>query len=191
MSDRSSASLRPLRPVLWIVSGALAAVTLLLLGVSLLLPNRWHVEQTLDVNAPPSVIFPLLNDLRQWSQWENTQPDDPSVRYEVEGPNAGPGQVRRYRGQHSGTGLTRIVRSDPERGVWLQSAVGSDAPNAQSAITLHHAHGVTRVRWEDQGELPKITGPFLRDGIQRRLERHIERALKQLKTLAEQPVARR
>ncbi len=188
MSDRSPASPQALRPVLWIVSGALGAVTLLLLGVSLLLPNRWHVEQALDVSAPPSAIFPLLNDLRQWSRWESTQPDDRSVRYEFEGP-VGAGQLRRYHGQHSGAGMTRIVRSEPERGVWLQSAVDSDAPNAQSAITLQHAHGVTRVTWEDQGELPRLTGPFLRDGVERRLERHIQRALKQLKTLAEQPVA--
>lgn len=189
MPDLPSAPRRPLRPVFWIVAGAVGVVALLLVGVSLLLPNRWHVEQTVDINAPPSAVFPLLNDLRQWSRWENVQTDDPTVRYEFEGPAAGPGQVRRFRGRYAGEGFTRIVRSDPTQGVWLQSGVRSEEPNAESAITFHTAHGVTQVRWEDRGELPKITGPFLRDGVERRLERHMQRALAQLKALAEQSVA--
>jgi hypothetical protein len=63
-------------------------------GVGLWMPTEWHVERSVVVAAPASVVFPLINDLQRWPEWTSWNDAlDPSLQRSFEdGPTAGAGR---------------------------------------------------------------------------------------------------
>lgn len=168
----------------WVVASlGLGVLCIVLAG--LILSNQWRVQAEVLIAAPPARIHPLVTDLHRWSEWEAKKVDDPSVRYDFEGPAAGPGAVRRFVGQRERTGYTRLTRSEPDAGVWFESGLGDGSPTASANIRYEVDHEVTRVIWTDTGTLPSITGPFLRDSVEKRLKFHLQESLKGLKQRVE------
>ncbi|MDR7307298.1 hypothetical protein [Rhodoferax saidenbachensis] len=48
------------------------AIAVLVLGVLVYAstkPDRFHVERSVRISAPPDAIFPLINDLHRWDAW--------------------------------------------------------------------------------------------------------------------------
>lgn len=173
-----------MRQVFQIVGAAIAAVFALLLVSGLILPRHWKVESQIRIHAPPAQIHPHVEDLRAWEHW-TTQHPDPTLRTSYSGPARGVGAERRYEGQRAGRGGTRITRSEERAGIWFESWVNSDVPNARGSITYEENLGSTLVTWSDEGALPFILGGFLRDSVQQGLRSHFERSLARLKDLAE------
>ena len=63
----------------WVKRGliGLAAVVAAVVIVGLLLPRSVHVERSTVIEAPPSVVFALVNDYRafnRWSPWARIDP---------------------------------------------------------------------------------------------------------------------
>lgn len=168
-----------------VVIAAVLAVVALLLVAGWALPHHWRVQESVVVHAPVERIHAYVNDLRTWSQWAYHAHPDQTLQSTFSGPERGVGARRDYEGRHAGHGWTRIVRSEPARGVWFESAIHTDDPNAHGSITFDQKAGSTVVTWTDEGELPFLTGGFLRDSVQQGLQKHMAAGLSRLKALAE------
>lgn len=179
------ASRASLRFIFMIVAGCVAAVALLLLGIGLLLPNRWNVTREVLIHAPLAAIHPLVDDWRSWETWAPNPGDDPTLVYEYTGPANGVGAKRTYTGKYAGAGSSEIVRSDPAQGVAFTSNVRSTAPNAHGSITYQSKGGSTSVVWNDQGTIESLFGVFLRANVEDELGKYMEKALARLKQAAE------
>ncbi|MEQ8323560.1 MAG: SRPBCC family protein [Vicingaceae bacterium] len=70
----------------------LGVVVAIILGIALILPNSAHVERSIEINAPVSVIFDQVSDYKKnsnWSPWFEKDPDMEIIWGEVtEGLNA-------------------------------------------------------------------------------------------------------
>jgi hypothetical protein len=170
-----------------IVIGVLMLTGMLLAGLGALLPRRWHVEQSVMINAPPAAIHVWANDLRHWSDWAQWNQADLGPTNQVSTPSAGAGAKLTWHGRGRGNataGEVRIVSSDPARGVWFENHTkGGDVSRAE--LTYIPRPGVTEVIWRDEGELPPIVGGLFLDLFQKRLGEHMQAGLARLKDLVE------
>lgn len=168
-----------------IVLGVLIFTGLLLAGLGALLPRRWHVEQSIMINAPPAAVHRYVSDLHYWSEWAQWNQAELAPQNQVGSPGAGAGATLTWYGRGGrASGEVHITRSDPALGVWFESRTpGSDPSTAQ--ISYVQRPGVTEVTWRDEGRLPPIVGGLFLDLFQQRLGKHMTSGLERLKELVE------
>ncbi len=175
-----------MKRVFQLVAVAVLGVVALFFVAGAVLSRQWQVERSVVITAPPAEIHPHVEDLRQWEQWASWTNPDPTLQFQYSGPERGVGATRSYSGQRAGQGQTRITRAEPDAGVWFESTVNSDAPNASGSITYVVSENTTEVTWKDTGTLPRIIGGYLRDSVEQGLSAHLEQALRRLKRLVEE-----
>jgi uncharacterized protein YndB with AHSA1/START domain len=180
----SKPGLVTLRSVLTWVLGALALGVALIAGTGLILSNRWAVKQDVLIAAPIERVFELVADLQSWNRWEASN-DDASVHFSYEPTPFGPNTLRRFAGKAGNTGATQVVALNRPAQLELESQLGAAKDKAHAAFTFVTENGLTRVSWNDSGTLPRITGAYLRDSVEQRLNYHMSESLKRLKALAE------
>ncbi len=74
-------------------------VTLTVLTVVILfylLPNVTHIEQSLEIDAPPDKIFDLINRPDRWAEWYVPLQDKAGVQIRFSGPSEGKGASMRW-----------------------------------------------------------------------------------------------
>jgi len=183
----SSPSPPPLLRVAQIVLGVLALTGLLLAGLGALLPRRWHVQESVMINAPPAAIHAWVNDLDHWPKWAQWNQADLAPKNQLSAPSAGTGARLTWYGRGSdnpASGEVRIVKSDPALGVWFENRTSGGEPS-RAEITYVPRPGVTEVIWKDEGQLPPVVGGMFLDLFQKRLSRHMAAGLERLKELVE------
>lgn len=168
-----------------IVVGVLLFTALLLAGLGALLPRRWHVEQSIIINAPPASVHRFVSDLGYWSEWAQWNKAELDPQNRLGNPSAGVGGTLTWFGRGGkASGEVRITQSDPAHGVAFESrAPDGDASTAQ--IVYVPRPGVTEVIWRDEGRLPPVVGGLFLDLFQKRLGKHMTAGLERLKELVE------
>ncbi|HEU5080924.1 MAG TPA: SRPBCC family protein [Opitutaceae bacterium] len=93
----------------------LIVVAALIVGVLLLAASRSsdvHVARTATLTAPPSAVFPHLNDLRKFQAWSPWAKLDPNCQVTFEGPATGIGSSFSWTGNNKvGAGKMTITDS--------------------------------------------------------------------------------
>lgn len=168
-----------------IVFGVLGVTALLLAGFGALLPRRWHVEESVMINAPPAAIHVWVNDLGHWSEWAQWNQADLAPRNQLSTPSTGPGATLTWSGGgDASSGEVRITKSDPALGVWFENRTRGGEPS-RARLSYVPRPGVTEVIWRDEGALPPIVGGLFLDLFQTRLGKHMAAGLQRLKELVE------
>jgi polyketide cyclase/dehydrase/lipid transport protein len=170
--------------VLAIVLGSLALVALLIVVLGAIMPSSWFVERSILINAPPSAVHAVVQDLAYWDDW--AQWDQQGVAVTERGPvKSGSGASLHFSAPEAGaSGRVRILQSDVTQGVTF--AIELDQGRAsQATLSYSPRLATTEVTWRDQGELPPIIGALMRDLVQTRLAGHMEVGLRHLKDLVE------
>jgi hypothetical protein len=91
---------------------ALAVVVVLFLIVAALQPAQYHVERSLAISAPPSSVFPQVNDLHKSDAWSPWLKKDPAATITYGGPVAGVGASSTWAGNDQiGEGRQTIIES--------------------------------------------------------------------------------
>jgi hypothetical protein len=169
-----------------------AGVIGLFVGVVSRRPTAYHVERTLDVAAPPDLVFGLLNDLHRFasvlilfgSPWEK---GDPNMQKTFEGP-AGVGQSLAWSGNREvGKGTMTIEESVPGQKVVIKLAfVQPMASTTLCTLAIAGTPAGSSVAWTMDGNhnfVGKAIGLFM--NTDKMLGTDIEKSLAQLKTIAE------
>jgi hypothetical protein len=85
-----------------------------LLAHAAALPNNFRVHRSININAHPEEIFPLINDFCQWESWWPWEKNDPGSSRVYSGAAAGKGAACEWRGnKNSGRGRMEITESSP------------------------------------------------------------------------------
>jgi hypothetical protein len=142
-------------------------------------PNSYLVERHIVVEAPASVIFPLINDFHMWAQWSPYEKIDPAMKKTYSGPAAGKGSVYMWEGNaRAGTGSMEILESlEPSKISTLNVSKTYKASN-NFDFTLAASGDGTLVTWTMYGASPymmkvmglffsmdKMNGPSLEEGL--------------------------
>ena len=130
--------------VLW------SAIGLLGLGlvVGVLLSGRWEVERSASIPAPPSAVFPWLDDPRRWDEWAPLG----AVRATFSGPERGAGATRRWDDPEVGEGVFTILASAPDREVGYRVEVQGGRMITEGTLRLEPEASGTRIVWHEGGD---------------------------------------
>lgn len=154
-------------------------------------PATFRIERSIDVKAPPERVFGLVNALynwRQWSPWENLDPD---MQRSFSGEFEGKGEIYDWRGNNKiGQGRMEIVDSAvPTRVVVKLDFQKPFEAHDLAQFDIVPMTGGTRVTWTMTGPRPymeRLAGLFR--NVDARMGQDIDTGLATLKTVAERPV---
>ena len=121
-----------------------------------LLPKQVHIERSITVERPATMMFELLNGYRHYNEWSPWAGRDPQAEFVVSGPDFGVGARMSWDGDPYlvGSGWTEIVASKPyER---IDFKLDFDAQGvADTGFLLVPQNGYTRITWFFNSDLTK------------------------------------
>ena len=164
------------------VLGALALLLTAFLATGFFLPGTVEVARSVEIDAAPEAVFPLLNDLEAWAEWTPWG----EVESRVEGPSSGPGARRTWDDPRMGSGFLAIVAADPPRSVGYLVEVEDGAIRFEGTLTVAARPGGSTVEWTERADLgrnPLMGWTAL--GMENSQGRQLEESLRRLKGAAE------
>ncbi len=131
----------------------LAIVAAVLLAVAYLLPREVAVARSTTINAAPEAVFPYMNDLRKFNEWQPWAKKDPNTKFEFEGPDSGKGQKLTWSSVHEGvgSGTQEIIESIENK--FVRTALDFGDHGTAEAV----------MKFEPDGEATKVTWGFTTD----------------------------
>ena len=116
--------------------------------VGLLLPGEILVSRSIDIEAPPEKVFPLVNDLEAFKRWSPWTEIDEDTRFELSGPDSGVGARMSWSSGNPevGSGSQEIIRSRPPEQVVLMLDFAPRG-SAQASFDLVSVDAGTRITW--------------------------------------------
>jgi effector-binding domain-containing protein len=113
-----------------------------------LLPKQVHVERSISINRPATMMFEILNGYRYFNEWSPWAGRDPNAQFVVSGPESGIGAHMSWMGdpQLVGSGWQEIVASKPYEEIDIK--LDFDAQGLADTGFLLEAQGdTTRITW--------------------------------------------
>lgn len=123
-----------------------------------LLPGDWTVERSVVVSADREAVYAEISSPRAWAEWTVwNAADDPGLRVQFEGPEAGLGAFASFVGGALGAGSVDVVEADPETGVAyrLRPQAGQDVTGA---LRMEDVADGVRVTWTASGDFKTEMG---------------------------------
>ena len=159
----------------------------LLAAIGLLLPDRARVERSIAVDAPPSAVFPLISNFREFNRWSPWFTRDPAAEFRYSTPAAGKGASMSWRSTNPavGHGRQRIVAARRDEMVKiLLEFEGQDG--AYSTFLLAPADGGSTLSWRFETQFGfELVGRHLGLFLDRWIGPEFEQGLANIKRLAE------
>jgi uncharacterized protein YndB with AHSA1/START domain len=145
---------------------AVGVIVLAFLGIVALRPSEYRVTRTATIAAPPSAVFPHVNELRKFNVWNPWSKLDPATKVTFDGPPAGPGAVMAWSGDKNvGEGRMIITESRPNELVRFRlEFLKPFAGTANADFTFTPAANGTTVTWSMAGQnnfVAKAIGLFM------------------------------
>jgi effector-binding domain-containing protein len=166
--------------VIFVVVLALVAV------IGVLLPRNIHVQRSLTIARPASLIYATVNSFQLFPQWSPWQSLDPNMHQTTQGAREGVGAKLVWSGNDKvGSGTQVITASTPDQSVASDIDFGKMGV-AKSMLVMAPQASSTRVTWMldiDMGAGPigRYFG-LLMDGM---IGKDFDSGLSRLKTLVE------
>jgi len=121
-----------------------------------LLPKEVHIERSIVVERPATMMFELLNSYRYFNEWSPLAGRDPNAQFNISGPDSGAGARMSWVGEPHlvGSGWQQIVASKPYEQIDIK--LDFDAQGiADTGFTLAAQGDATRVTWSFDSDLTR------------------------------------
>ena len=160
------------------------------LAVAYLLPRYATVSRSVEIAAPPAVVYPIVSDLRRFNEWSPWSARDPKATYTFTGPVDGVGQTMNWASKNPqlGSGKIAITTLSPDSQVGWTIEFGRQ--RATSLIKLEPSGTGSKITWDFSSDLG--FNPVLRYfglGFDKMVGPDYEAGLAKLKAVAEKPAA--
>ena len=174
--------------------GIVLAVIVLILGGFLgyvtTKPDSFAIERSIQIQAPPEAIFPMINDLHLWEKWSPWDKMDPAMKRSYTGSEMGTGAIYEWEGNKKvGKGRMEIVESNAPNniGIKLDFISPFEAHNMTEFIIESADNVTTTVTWKMTGPNPfmsKLMQTFM--DMDKMIGKDFETGLASLKALSEE-----
>jgi effector-binding domain-containing protein/uncharacterized protein YndB with AHSA1/START domain len=167
------------------------ALLFLLVLVSVFLPSEGMVTRSRKIQAPPSRVFYLINNLRTWNKWSPWNRLDTAMDKTYSGPESGEGASYTWKSTHRnvGTGSMKIVSSVPYDSLLMLVSFG-EMGTSRVTFTLREEAGGCVVSWimrsraEQVGWWRKIPSKYFFLFMDKMIGPDFEQGLESLEKLA-------
>jgi uncharacterized protein YndB with AHSA1/START domain len=171
---------------LGIVLGVVVLAGIALVAYASTRPNDFRVERSIVIKAPPEKIFPLINDLHRFNEWNPFEKKDPG-KGQHSGTPTGVGSVYTWDSAALGSGSMSVSETVPNERVTmkLDFLKPFEAHNLAD-FTLKPKDGGTEVTWAMYGPAPLLTKIMdVVIGMDKMVGGDFEQGLTTLKSIAE------
>ncbi len=172
---------------------SIVIIALLFSSVGLFLPRDVHIERSIQIERPASMVFVLLNGYANFNNWSPWVERDPSAQYSISGPTSGVGAQLNWRGDPrlTGSGQQEIIESTAPSLIRVRFQFENQG-EAIMYFSLSEADGVSDVTWGFDTDVTKgqswfggIMARYFGLFFDRWLGSDYEQGLANLKRLAE------
>jgi len=171
--------------VLKILGIGIAVILLMFVGVSFFLPDTYHVERTISINAEAAQVHRLTSDLQNgWPQWEPWGEADDSIQTTYGDVVAGVG-ARQFWSSKDGDGTLTFTLCDAARGIEYDMAFNVDQYISKGKLIYTATATGTDVTWEMEGAVSGVTGKYFGYMIDSMVGPMFDKGLANLKTAVE------
>lgn len=141
------------------IAGVLALGLLGLLAYAATLPDRFRIERSAVIQAPPEKVFGLVDDLRKWTAWSPWENVDPALKRSYSGAANGRGAAYGWEGNRDvGTGRMEITESAPGARIVLKlDFLEPFEAHNTAEFTFTPSGGGTAVSWAMYGPSPYLS----------------------------------
>ncbi len=172
---------------------ALAGILLLAVLFTAFQSPQSHLERSVVIQAPDSVIFEHVNNYQKFNTWSPWARLDPATQYMYDGPSARVGARMSWVSKHPdvGTGAQWIVESEPYKRVKSGMQFGDFEGAYFAVVDIEPAEGGNKVTWHYYGDVSQasvkgaLMGKFFGLFMDGMLGPQYENGLKNLKAVAE------
>ena len=166
----------------------LAAVAIIIVGGSFLLPAQAVVTRSTEIAAPPDKVFAIVGDLRHFNQYSPWADLDPDIKYTFEGPESGAGQKMAWTSANAdvGSGSQTITKYEPPNFVEARLDFGMRGKPVARFDLVPSTAG-TNVTWTFSSDLKGIPAKWFGLMFDRWIGADYEKGLAKLKAVAENP----
>lgn len=117
---------------------------------------RYTVSRSVEIEAPPEQILPLIVSFREWRRWSPFEDVDPQLTREYRGTDGEVGAEYEWSGnRRAGAGVMRLAGVAPEQVEvqvrFLRPFKSSSEHSFDVAVTATGASVVWTMRWEQTG----------------------------------------
>lgn len=159
-----------------------------ILGFAATKPATFRVQRTRKIQAPAEKIFPLIEDLHNWTEWSPYEKLDARLKKTYGGAPNGKGAVYSWTGNRkAGEGRMEIVDASPSSRVVIKLDFLKPFEGHNTAeFTLEPDGGSTNVTWAVHGPQPyglKVMTTFF--SMDRLMGKEFEAGLANMKAVAE------
>lgn len=141
--------------LLWIAA-ALGVVIGALLIIAALRPDRFRLERSITINAPPETVLVLIDNFHEWTRWSPFEESDANLTRRYEGAASGPGAIYEWRGKKSGSGRMEILgASHAHVRIKLDFLKPFEAQNIADFTAVPGPDG-TKLTWAMHGPQPFV-----------------------------------
>jgi Polyketide cyclase / dehydrase and lipid transport len=167
---------------------ALAFIIILLVIVVAGQPDDFFVSRRIKIAVPAEVVFPHVNELRNWEAWSPWSKLDPNIQMTYEGPPAGTGASYAWSGNNKvGAGRNTITESVPNELVHFRLEFQKPMVATNDVeFTFRPEGSQTLVTWAMSGKNSlggKIFGLFM--NCEKMCGDQFDKGLAQLKSVVE------
>ncbi|MBS1490877.1 MAG: SRPBCC family protein [Bacteroidetes bacterium] len=180
-----------IKKILKIIGITLVSFVVLIGIVSLFLSPKSHIERSVVINAPDSVIFLQVNSLKNQNKWSPWVEHDPNTQVTYEGSETGVGAKMNWKSEKLGNGSQWIVESVPNKHLKSEMQFEGFGGTNTSDINLEPTDGGTKVTWTYDGDVTGSgfimvsLGKIMNLMMDSMMGGDYERGMSKLKTLAE------
>lgn len=165
--------------------GVLLAVFLVVVATR---PDTYTVSRSLEMAAPPAVVFAQVNDFHQWEAWSPWAKLDPNQKTTFGGAASGTGATYAWEGNDDvGAGKMTIVDSAADAKVKIDLEFLKPFPSrSDTTFSFEPAGTGTKATWTMEGHnnfMSKAFGLFM--SMDSMIGKDFEKGLAQMKTVAE------
>lgn len=136
------------------ILGIALVLILVFVGIGLI-PSPFRISRTAEIQAPPNVVFAILNDLHQTDRWSPFAKMDPNQKVTFSGPEVGVGSALSWDGnEQAGAGTMTIEESRPDELIRLRLDFTRPMQGTnQASYELTPLNGTgTQVTWVMEGK---------------------------------------
>lgn len=171
---------------------AIAAAVAALLAYAATRPDTFTVSRSIDINAAPEKIFPLLNNFEAWPGWSPYEKLDPAMQRTLGTITQGKGATYAWAGNGKvGAGNMELTASVPPALVALDlNMLKPIKANNKVTFTLTPSGRKTTVTWAMEGQSPfigKLMGVVM--NMDKMVGGQFDEGLANLKAVAESRVS--
>jgi len=173
---------------------ALAALVIVLLGIVYTRGSTFQVERATRIEAPPDVVFALVNDFHAWDRWSPWAHLDPSMKATYGGAPSGTGATYHWVGNDKvGEGDMRITESKLPQSVIIRlEFIKPFASVNRAEFTFKPDGSGTKVHWAMTGPLDFMgKGMDLFVGMDKMIGPDFEKGLASMRREAEADAKKR